>query len=203
MIHRYYGLADARHCRKPRINCPAWLEPQSCVHAFLRSRQFGFASRLRGRGPDRAGRPVGRLCIYCARGSAAAPHACAGAALTGPGVQSDACASIALAAVRLRLTPARGRRKKAIPAKVADFCARGIAPTKIQFQQKLHDFCARGIATRKKRRAPVGAFARTCDDRPGTGRQRCICCARANWPCGQWPHPCHCEAKYPVIVNRG
>ena len=79
---------------------------KSCTtfaRVFLRSRQFGCASRLRGRGPDRAGRPVGRLCtgmrsahqaipakvvdfraLFCARASSSwRMNGSAGAALTG------------------------------------------------------------------------------------------------------------------------
>ena len=75
----------------------------------MRSRQFGCASRLRGGGPDReffalaavwplAKRLLPRAALtgnFCARGSSAAPHASAGAALTGNFLRSRqfGCAS--------------------------------------------------------------------------------------------------------------
>ena len=82
---------------------------KSCTtfaHVFLRSRQFGCASRLRGGGPDRAGRrsaplhgrtitgraPVGGAASIALAPIGLAANGSAGAALTGPGVQSDACA---------------------------------------------------------------------------------------------------------------
>ena len=144
------------------------------LRVFLRSRQFGFASRLRG-----GGRKAGRR--------SAPLH---GHAISTPSNSSKSCTTFArffaLAAVWLRLTAPRGRPKGRAPVgafaracdqhtkqfqqKLHDFCARGIAPTKIQFQQKLHDFCV-FFCARASSASPHGSAGAA--ERPGAGRRLC------------------------------
>ena len=138
-----------------------------CACFFALAAVWPLAKRLRGRGPDRAGRPVGRPCIYCARASSSFRMNGSAGAAERPGAGRRLCTGMRSA-------------HQAIPAKVVDFCARGIAPTKIQFQQKLHDFCACFFAL-----AAVWPLAKRLrgrgPDRAGrpVGRP-CIYCARAS-----------------------
>ena len=95
------------------------------TRAFLRSRQFGRWPNASCQGRPKGRAPSGACARACDDGPQRAVRM--GDKDSSPSVQNDSVG-------------AARQNDKAISAKVADFCAREIAPTKNQFQQKLQTF---------------------------------------------------------------